>query len=110
MKVDEQVIRNQFPRFWLGVKDQVQFKSAGKSIKVDKTPSCGLSTLKECGSDNPSEYKFHCQAFEIRLQSDGVEKLYTGEFDLIIEVNCSGSKPMEYIKAIKDNTISVKSK
>lgn len=110
MKVDEQVIREQFPRFWSEVKDQVQFKSAGKSIKIDKTPSCSLSTLEERESDNPSEYKFHCQAYEIRLQSDGLDKLYTGEFDLIIEMNCSGSKPMEYIKAIKDNTISVKSK
>lgn len=110
MKVDEQVIREQFLTFWLGVKDQVQFKSAGKSIKVDKTQSCSLSTLEERESDNPSEYKFHCQVYEIRLQSDGLDKLYTGEFDLIIEVDCSGLKPMEHIKAIKDNTIFVKSK
>lgn len=110
MKVDEQVIRKLFPQFWKTVKDKVLFKSAGKSIKVDKFPLFGLSTIEECESDSLLDYKCHCQIRNFRLQSESVDKVYDGELDLIIGADCSGPKPIEFIKAIKDNTIFVKSK
>lgn len=105
MVIDKQLIEKSFGQYWNTAKNQLHYIYAGKPMQIERVSSCNIM-LNQC--EEHDECCFRCQALNLRVQSDGVERPYKGEFYLIIGIDTTDSQPHEFIKGIKDSTIYLK--
>lgn len=105
MVIDKQLIEKSFGQYWNTAKNQLHYIYAGKPMQIERVSSCNIM-LNQC--EEHDECCFRCQALNLRVQSDGVERTYKGEFYLEIGIDTSNSLPHEFIKGIKDNIIYLK--
>ena len=99
-------IQCDFGNFWKTVKDTVRYKLRGEDFFPEVVSNFNIQLE---GGDYGDGYNFKCQALNLRLFANGLEKPYSAEFVLkVVPIINENNKVIEKIIRIKNNCIYLK--
>lgn len=104
MDYNKDAIGRAFHSFWKTNKGNIRYRLSAKDVTPTKVSSFDIQLTE---GDYGDGFNFQCHALNLRVEIDNLEQPFNATFTIKVDVTIQqeGEKPIETVKAIKDNTI-----